>query len=545
MTTGSGSDYVVQMQPWLGEEEKKAVVDYLDSGGWLTEFRRTREFEQALAAYIGARHVSVVMNGTVSLFAALAALGVGVGDEVIVPDLTMIASANAVLLTGATPRFVDIDRATLCLDLAEAERRITPRTKAIMLVSFNGRAPDMDRAVALARDRGVLLVEDAAQALGSRWRGKHLGTFGAVGSFSFSSPKVITTGQGGALVTDDDALIAAIRKIKDFGRLRDGVDEHIALGYNFKFTDLQAVIGLAQMTKLDWRVQRKKELFALYRSELASHLTALGYEIERRAGPGSGDAATIPARARDRVAPVLSADPHPGALSRARELSRDRARLAPGSLASVVVLPGRPDSPPHLRRDPRVLPRRPQDVRVKLHLGCGRRYLPGFVHVDLADLPHVDHQSDLRTLPMFKDETADLIYACHVIEYFDRIEVVDVLREWHRVLKHGGVLRLAVPDFDAMTEVYRETRNLALVHGPLYGRIEIPTASGPRVLYHRTVYDFDSLRSTLESAGFRGARRYDWRQTIHKDHDDFSQAYIPHMDKERGVLISLNVEADK
>ncbi|HKC96618.1 MAG TPA: DegT/DnrJ/EryC1/StrS family aminotransferase [Methylomirabilota bacterium] len=269
MTTASGSDYIVQMQPWLGEEEKKAVVDYLDSGGWLTEFRRTREFEQALGAYIGARHVSVVMNGTVSLFAALAALGIGAGDEVIVPDLTMIASANAVLLTGATPRFVDIERATLCLDLAQAERAITPRTKAIMLVAFNGRAPDMDRAVALARDRGVFLVEDAAQALGSRWRGRHLGTFGAVGSFSFSSPKVITTGQGGALVTDDDAIIAAIRKIKDFGRLRDGVDEHIALGYNFKFTDLQAVIGLAQMTKLDWRVQRKKELFALYRDELA------------------------------------------------------------------------------------------------------------------------------------------------------------------------------------------------------------------------------------------------------------------------------------
>jgi perosamine synthetase len=140
MTTGPGADYIVQMQPWLGEEEKKAVVEYLDSGGWLTEFRRTREFEQALAAYIGAKHVSVVMNGTISLFAALAALGVGAGDEVIVPDLTMIASANAVLLTGATPRFVDVDRATLCLDLAQAERAVTPRTKAIMLVAFNGRA---------------------------------------------------------------------------------------------------------------------------------------------------------------------------------------------------------------------------------------------------------------------------------------------------------------------------------------------------------------------------------------------------------------------
>ena len=265
----SAAEYIPQMQPWIGEEEKKAVVEYLDSGGWLTEFERTRELEQVIAAYVGARHAVMVANGTVSLFAALAALGVGAGHEVLVPDLTMIASANTVLLAGATPVFVDVEPASLCLDLERAERAITPRTKAIMLVSFNGRAPDMDRAVALARRHGLVLVEDAAQALGSRWRGKHLGTFGDIGSFSFSSPKVVTMGQGGTLVSDDDALVARVRKVKDFGRVKSGVDEHDALGYNFKFTDLQAVIGLAQMSKLDWRVQRKKEMFALYRAELA------------------------------------------------------------------------------------------------------------------------------------------------------------------------------------------------------------------------------------------------------------------------------------
>lgn len=182
---------------------------------------------------------------------------------------------------------------------------------------------------------------------------------------------------------------------------------------------------------------------------------------------------------------------------------------------------------------------------MKLHLGCGKRYVPGFVHVDLADFPHIDHRSDVRRLPMFENEIAELIYACHVIEYFDRSEVHDVLREWYRILKPGGVLRVAVPDFAALVEVYRRHGDLALVHGPLYGRIEIPTESGPRVVYHRTVHDFDSLRSTLEAAGFLNVRRYDWRQTIHKDYDDFSQAYIPHMDKERGLLISLNVEALK
>src|SRR2546425_8104691 len=211
----------------------------------------------------------MVSNAPVRLFAAVAALGVGAGHEVLVPDLTMIASANTVLLAGATPVFVDVEPSTLCLDLEQAERHVTERTKAIMLVSFNGRAPDMARAVALARRHGVFLVEDAAQALGSRWRGRHLGTFGDIGSFSFSSPKVITTGQGGALVTDDANLMARVLKVKDFGRVKAGVDEHDALGYNFKFTDLQAVIGLAQMTKLDWPVQRKRDMFALYRAELA------------------------------------------------------------------------------------------------------------------------------------------------------------------------------------------------------------------------------------------------------------------------------------
>ena len=182
---------------------------------------------------------------------------------------------------------------------------------------------------------------------------------------------------------------------------------------------------------------------------------------------------------------------------------------------------------------------------MKLHLGCGKRYIPGFTHVDVDDFPHIDHRHSVCSLPMFADGTADLVYACHVIEYFDRVEVLDVLREWHRVLKSGGVLRLGVPDFAALAKVYQEYGDLSLIHGPLYGRIVIHTETGETVIYHRTVYDFDSLRSVLESVGFKNVRPYDWRQTIHKDYDDFSQAYIPHMDKEHGLLISLNVEADK
>ena len=258
-----------QMEPWIGEEEKNAVIEYLDSGGWLTEFRRTREFERAVAGYVGAEHASIVANGTVSLFIALKALGIGEGDEVIVPDYTMIASANAIVLAGAAPVFVDISLSNLCLDLELAECAITPRTRAIMLVNLNGRSPKMDDACELAGRHNLSLVEDAAQSLGSFYHGRHLGTFGDVGSFSFSAAKIITTGQGGALVTDDDNLFERIRKIKDFGRRQSGVDFHEIIGYNFKFTDLQSVIGIEQMKKLPWRVERKKEIYSFYQDNLA------------------------------------------------------------------------------------------------------------------------------------------------------------------------------------------------------------------------------------------------------------------------------------
>jgi len=257
-----------QMEPWIGEEEKQAMNEYLDSGGWLTEFRKTKEFEQMIADYVGSKYACAVNNGTISLVIALMALGIGKEDEVIVPDYTMIASANAVVLAGAKPVLVDIDPKNLCLDLEKAGEAITPKTKAIMFVSLNGRCPQMHKLLALARKYNLFLLEDAAQSLGSTHKGKHLGTFGEIGSFSFSYPKVITTGQGGALVTDREELYDKIARIKDFGRPKSGIDYHEVMGFNAKFTDLQAVIGVEQMKKLAWRVERKKEIYKMYRDLL-------------------------------------------------------------------------------------------------------------------------------------------------------------------------------------------------------------------------------------------------------------------------------------
>lgn len=252
-----------QMEPWIDKEEEKEVVSVLRSG-WITEAGKTREFEQMITDFVGSKYTSVLSNGTVTLFAALTALGIGAGDEVIVPDFTMVASPNAILLTGAKPVFVDIKKENLCLDLHKVEKKITKKTKAIMPVHLNGRSTDMSSLVALAKKYKLHIVEDAAQALGCYYKNKHLGTFGEIGSFSFSTPKVITTGQGGALVTNNKKIYEKVIRIKDFGRLDRNTQDHDELGYNFKFTDVLAAIGVIQMKKLPWRLKRKKEIYKKY-----------------------------------------------------------------------------------------------------------------------------------------------------------------------------------------------------------------------------------------------------------------------------------------
>jgi perosamine synthetase len=263
--------FINQMEPWLGEEEKRAICDYMDEGGWLTEFKRTSLFENMIAEYTGAKHCIVVNNGTISLTLAAIACNIQAGDEVIVPDYTMIATPNSIKMLGAKPVFVDVEPGTLCMDLGLAKKAVTNRTKAVFLVTANGRYPTsgINSFIEFCDSNNLKLIEDAAQSLGSKYPdGRHQGTVGIVGSFSFSAPKIITTGQGGALITDDDEIAFKIRRLKDFGRSRGGIDIHDSIGYNFKFTEMQACIGVEQMKKLDFRVERKKEILKLYRDYL-------------------------------------------------------------------------------------------------------------------------------------------------------------------------------------------------------------------------------------------------------------------------------------
>jgi SAM-dependent methyltransferase len=178
---------------------------------------------------------------------------------------------------------------------------------------------------------------------------------------------------------------------------------------------------------------------------------------------------------------------------------------------------------------------------LKIHLGCGRRWIPGFVHVDTDAYPHIDYRRDIRDLGVLDDGSAELIYACHCFNYFDDEEAKTVLQEWRRVLAPGGVLRLSVPDFDAAARAYLFFRDLAKVKRLVTGYYR----GQDGILYYRNLHDEASLRALLEASGYEGVTRYDWRKTEHASIDDYSQAYLPHMDKEHGLLMSLNLEARK
>jgi perosamine synthetase len=261
-------NFIHQIEPYLTEREVEAVSSYLRSGGWLTEFKHTEEFEAKIAEFLGVKYAVVVTSGTVALYLALLALDIGAGDSVVVPDYTMIATPNTVRWTGAKVILADVERDTLCLDLDQVH--LSENTKALIYVPINGRSGDMDKVVAFCRNNDLHLLEDACQAFGSKWNDRNLGTIGEIGVFSFTPHKIITTGQGGAVVTDSPELYEKIKKLKDFHRTRPGVDIHTGIGYNFKFTDLQSVVGIEQLKIIEHRIERKKAIYSAYQEGLAS-----------------------------------------------------------------------------------------------------------------------------------------------------------------------------------------------------------------------------------------------------------------------------------
>lgn len=259
---------IPQVEPWINEEELEEVIQVIRSG-WLTEYHKTEQFEQAFAKLSGTRYALAVSNATGGLFVCLKAFDIGAGDEVIVPSLTFVATINAVIMTGATPVLADVDLDTFNMSVEFVESLINSKTKAIMPVHLYGQACDMDAYRALADKHGLILIEDAAQAVGTTYKNQHVGGTSDIACFSLFGNKTITAGQGGVLTTNNEETIKRCYSLKNHGRTVRGTFVHEHIGFNFGFTELQAAVGLAQLRKLDRILARKREIEQQYQKKLA------------------------------------------------------------------------------------------------------------------------------------------------------------------------------------------------------------------------------------------------------------------------------------
>lgn len=255
-------------KPSITEVEKAYVMKCLDEGWISSKGRFIEQFENEFREYVGSKHAVSVSNGTTALHTALLALGIGPGDEVLIPTLTYIASANAVTYTGAKPVFIDSDRHTWNIDPNKLQEAITSKTKAIMAVHLYGLPCDMAAINMIARMNGLYVIEDCAEAIGSKINGQHVGTFGDVSSFSFYGNKTITTGEGGMVVTNNEEIAKKASKIKGQGLSEDREYYHDMIGYNYRMTNICAAIGCAQMQNIEKTISDKLEIAYRYKNNL-------------------------------------------------------------------------------------------------------------------------------------------------------------------------------------------------------------------------------------------------------------------------------------
>ena len=267
-------------RPFLGAEEEAAAADVIRSG-WIVGGPRLREFEARFAEVCGAKYAVGVSSWTTGAFLVLKALGIGPGDEVIVPSLTFIASVNVIAHVGASPVFVDVHPRTFNLDPEDMARKIGPRTKAILPVDQLGMPCEIDRILELAKPRSLLVIQDAACAIGSRFRDRPIGGIAPITIFSLHARKVVTTGEGGMILTNDGALAARLRMLRHQGMSLSDFERHSAgpttfesypeIGYNFRITDIQAAIGICQLDRLVDLLARRRKVADRYIAALSNH----------------------------------------------------------------------------------------------------------------------------------------------------------------------------------------------------------------------------------------------------------------------------------
>jgi dTDP-4-amino-4,6-dideoxygalactose transaminase len=264
-------------KPYLTEQDAQAAYDAIMSG-WITQGPRVQEFEEKFASYTGAKHAVAVSNCTTGLHLAMIVAGIQAGDEVICPSMSYIATANSIMYVGATPVFAEVHPETYNLGVADVEKRITAKTKAVLLVHQIGMPADIDAFSALCKKHNLILIEDAACAAGSSYKGKKIGSHSDLVCFSFHPRKVISTGDGGMVTTNNDAYAERMKLLRQHGMsvnagARHGAtkiifEDHLEVAYNYRMTDIQAAVGIQQLAKLDWIVEERRKIAQRYLSEL-------------------------------------------------------------------------------------------------------------------------------------------------------------------------------------------------------------------------------------------------------------------------------------
>lgn len=258
---------VPQLSPWLEDEEYEAIKQCFDNN-WITEGPISKKFSEELLKLTKAKYGVFAPNGTLAIYLALRAIDIKPGDEVIVPDFTFLGSATAVEMCGAYPVFVDVNRENFQIDLSRSDNLVTKKTKAIMPVHIYGTVADMDQVKKFAKKHKLIIVEDAAEAIGVHRRGVHAGVFGDVGTFSFFADKTITTAEGGFVVTNNEKIYENLLYLRNQGRISRGSFIHPRIGYNFRMTDIQNAVGLIQLRKLGKIKKRKAQILSLYKKFL-------------------------------------------------------------------------------------------------------------------------------------------------------------------------------------------------------------------------------------------------------------------------------------
>ncbi len=280
---------IYQIKPVIGNKVKQSVINYIKADNWITEHKVTNKFEKKFSKFTNSKECICFPNGTITMASILDCLNLKKNSEVLVSNYTMVATANVVKFAGFKLNLVDISNRDLCMCPTDLLSKINKNTKVVIYTQMNGRVGQIELIKKICKKKNIFLIEDAAHAIGSYNKKIHVGNSGIASSFSFSMPKLISMGQGGAVITNNTKLASKLRLYKNFGRKKSGDDVHNFFGYNFKITDIQALLGLEQLKDIKLRMEKKKEIFKRYKKNLDQNLKIKFFNIDKGETPWSVD----------------------------------------------------------------------------------------------------------------------------------------------------------------------------------------------------------------------------------------------------------------